>query len=364
GAFLDTPTFPGFVMDVNASVGGTFSRQVYLGPQGDTIPSDIVAGQAIEWQTGTGNARALLTGKLAPLAFSQYRLEWQDRPYGPGEEFRVSAGLQDRFTESVNARATAATSLAQDTALVRRINQALGTDSVAGLTLEALAFPFEVTNVTESRDVQIAIVQHRTTVLLGQGADTQRVSVPAGKWTPGDRLVFLEVVNDTLRPTWHAVIGCTSTLRITCDATATAGYAAVVENGVTQDVIYFRPLVAGADFTATVAAERVDAVARKDDLKTIKVVPNPYVVFSEFERSASARVIKFTHVPDEGRLRIYTISGQFVQEIRWSEGDLNGTGDLEWNLRTRENTELAYGLYIWVLDSPAGTARGKFVVIR
>ncbi|MBI4542087.1 MAG: hypothetical protein HY705_03560, partial [Gemmatimonadetes bacterium] len=160
GAFLDTPTFPGFVMDVNASVGGTFSRQVYLGPTGDTIPNDIVAGQAIEWQTGTGNARALLTGKLAPLAFSQYRLAWQDRPYGPGEEFRVSAGLQDRFTESVNARATAATSLAQDTALVRRINQALGTDSVAGLTLEALALPFEVTNVTESRDVQIAIVQH------------------------------------------------------------------------------------------------------------------------------------------------------------------------------------------------------------
>ena len=76
----------------------------------------------------------------------------------------------------------------------------------------------------------------------------------------------------------------------------------------------------------------------------------------------------FTGVPSEGTLRVYSVSGQFLQQLTWSASDLNGTGDLPYNLRTREGTELAAGLYIYVI-TPRGAsnkdlARGKFVLLR
>jgi hypothetical protein len=74
-------------------------------------------------------------------------------------------------------------------------------------------------------------------------------------------------------------------------------------------------------------------------------------------------------MPAKGSLRIYSVSGQFLQQLSWSEADLNGTGDLPYNLRTREGTDLSSGLYIYVIrgldaSGKEQLARGKFVVIR
>jgi hypothetical protein len=74
-------------------------------------------------------------------------------------------------------------------------------------------------------------------------------------------------------------------------------------------------------------------------------------------------------VPSSGLIRVYSVSGQFLQQITWTAADLNGTGDLPWNLRTREGLDLATGLYIYVLTAKDDngrnlTHRGKFVVIR
>jgi hypothetical protein len=111
----------------------------------------------------------------------------------------------------------------------------------------------------------------------------------------------------------------------------------------------------------------------KAQLKQIRVVPNPYVVVSDVDkimagRTGDPRVI-FTGVPQEGVLRVYSVSGQFLQQLSWTPADLNGTGDLAYDLRTREGLDLGSGLYIYVLTAKgvnAGSpiARGKFVVIR
>ena len=68
-------------------------------------------------------------------------------------------------------------------------------------------------------------------------------------------------------------------------------------------------------------------------------------------------------------LRIYSVSGQFLQQLVWTPADLNGTGDLAWNLVTREGTDVAAGLYIYVITAKGANAgspvaRGKFVIIR
>jgi hypothetical protein len=105
----------------------------------------------------------------------------------------------------------------------------------------------------------------------------------------------------------------------------------------------------------------------------IRVVPNPFMLFSTYQTSPNRPRLLFTHVPPEGTLRIYTVAGQFVQQITWVPADLQGDGDLVWNLTTRFGEIVASGLYVWVLTAPRDpggppgpsvTARGKFVVIR
>ena len=358
GGFLDHEDYPGYFIDVEADEGGEFDRQIFFNPAGDSIPTEVIAGQSIQWLDGEAN------DLTSVQSFSEYLITWDDKPYGADEEFVLQQGLQDVFTNSVAARAVAGTTLFDDSTLADI--RAAGVSADSGLY--ALDLPFTIRNVTENADVSLAVIQHFEDVLLGQATDTIRVDVPAGKWTPGDALVLLEPdASGALVPTWEAVIGCdpSTPLRITCDATTTSQYAAVVGNGVTQFVIYFRPLSAETEFTLTVNEPQMDVAAMARGLENIKVVPNPYIVFSEYEQTASARIIKFTGLPDEGRVRIYTVSGQFVQEITWTPDDLFGSaGDLIWNMRSRENTEIAYGLYIWVVNSPAGVARGKFVVIR
>jgi len=85
--------------------------------------------------------------------------------------------------------------------------------------------------------------------------------------------------------------------------------------------------------------------------------------------------IYFTGVPEEGILRVYSVSGQFLQELTWKKSDLTysgnnaSTGDLPFNLRTREGLDMSSGLYLYVLTATGVSGndqiqRGKFVIIR
>jgi hypothetical protein len=69
-------------------------------------------------------------------------------------------------------------------------------------------------------------------------------------------------------------------------------------------------------------------------------------------------------------IRIYTAAGQFVQQITWTPQQLGGTGDLYFNLLTREGTLMASGLYLFTVEgrgeSGGATRRkvGRFIIIR
>jgi len=122
--------------------------------------------------------------------------------------------------------------------------------------------------------------------------------------------------------------------------------------------------------TPLVAGARVTRVARSD-LDSVRVVPNPYILYSNYEQSGSEeRRIMFTHLPPSGAIRIYTAAGQFVQQLTWTPADLNGSGDLYYNLVTREGTLLSSGLYLFTVtaSNETGGARrqkaGRFIIIR
>ena len=98
------------------------------------------------------------------------------------------------------------------------------------------------------------------------------------------------------------------------------------------------------------------------------VVPNPYVGSASFEPARFAvsgrgeRRIEFRAIPLNSTIRSYTVRGDLVQTLK-QDGSTNGF--IAWNLRTKDNLDLAPGLYLFHVDAPGvGTTKGKFAVLK
>ncbi len=98
------------------------------------------------------------------------------------------------------------------------------------------------------------------------------------------------------------------------------------------------------------------------------VVPNPYVESASFEPARFAisgrgvRRLEFRNIPLNSTIRIYTLRGELIQTLR-QDGSLGGY--VAWDLRTKDNLDVAPGLLIYHVDAPdIGTFVGKFAIIK
>ena len=100
-----------------------------------------------------------------------------------------------------------------------------------------------------------------------------------------------------------------------------------------------------------------------DDLNEIQVVPNPYIVNSNyFNESPGNNLIRFTRLPTKCTISIYTISGEKVREL---SHDSPVDGNAWWDLRSYNNQEVAPGLYIYVVEAPGAEPKiDKFAIVR
>ena len=130
-----------------------------------------------------------------------------------------------------------------------------------------------------------------------------------------------------------------------------------------------RPLSSDDVFVFETNAQRVDpARAQADWDQKPYVIPNPYVGAAAFEPQRFAisgrgeRRMEFRAIPQGGVIRIYTVRGDLVQTLR-QNGSLEGF--VAWNLRTKDNIDVAPGLYVFHVDAPGiGEHVGKFAIIR
>ena len=84
---------------------------------------------------------------------------------------------------------------------------------------------------------------------------------------------------------------------------------------------------------------------------------------SQKQRWEQETLEPFLNKTGERKEKFITVSNEPIQPL-YTQDDLDG-GDLSYDMRTRENLELAAGLYIFVLETPAGERKsGKFVIIR
>ncbi len=129
-----------------------------------------------------------------------------------------------------------------------------------------------------------------------------------------------------------------------------------------------KPFGVGDIFVFQSQAERVDpGRAAAEPLKPY-VVPNPYIASASFEPERFAvsgrgeRRLEFRNLPQNSTIRIYTVRGQLVQTLHH---DGSHAGMVEWNLRTKDNLDVAPGLYIFHVDAnELGTSIGKFAIIK
>ena len=99
----------------------------------------------------------------------------------------------------------------------------------------------------------------------------------------------------------------------------------------------------------------------QSDMDNIKVVPNPYIVYSGYNRSPNS--LRFTHLSKDCSIKIYTVSGELVNVINHS--DLFD-GDHFWDLKNAHGRVISPGLYIYVVTEEETGLEfiGKFAVVR
>jgi len=130
-----------------------------------------------------------------------------------------------------------------------------------------------------------------------------------------------------------------------------------------------KPFGAFDVFTFTSTAEHINPAKAQQEFKQEPyVVPNPYVGSASFEPQRFAvsgrgeRRLEFRGLPPKCSIRIYTVTGKLVQTL---VHDGSNEGYVSWDLRTKDDLDVAPGLYIFHVDGGAlGTHIGKFAIIK
>lgn len=409
------PDYPGFTVTANNTTAGNFSASTETAYRGattrsilgvddtsDVVPRGDVDGNMVQFRQEDSEAN--------PYGWwGRWVVTWASDAFGLAfndQTIRVDptnpAATETALNNALASRPAALTGLT-DAATAALLDSEFG----GGITQQDLVpvrVPFTARNATFGRDVSVAALRNEknTTYRVGSGSDTVRVAIPETEWVPGDVLYFIEnVARDSIGANGYVEVdGAGQPIRISSPAVtmiATLGCngggnppfcnpTSFIDSASTGylptsagDSLDFQYLIGFSDddrwvfdLIPPVSGSQITQVT-DSALAEIRVVPNPFIVYSQYQTSIADSRILWTNVPPRGTMRVYTVSGQFVQQITWEPADLNNTGDLYWDLRSREDIDIASGLYIWVLTAPSNpqdansaplTARGKFVIIR
>lgn len=103
----------------------------------------------------------------------------------------------------------------------------------------------------------------------------------------------------------------------------------------------------------------------------VKVVPNPYIVYNEWQQSNLLRRVRFINLPNRCTIRIFNLNGELVRTLNHRETTAEGKGvgnnaggDEWWDLLGEGRELVASGVYIFHVESEVGSQTGKFAIVR
>lgn len=83
-------------------------------------------------------------------------------------------------------------------------------------------------------------------------------------------------------------------------------------------------------------------------LDMINVVPNPYLAYSEYEKSRLDTRVKITNLPDQCTVNIFTSSGKLVRTFKKD----SPVTSIDWDLNNHQRIPVASGVYLIHVDVP------------
>jgi len=96
------------------------------------------------------------------------------------------------------------------------------------------------------------------------------------------------------------------------------------------------------------------------NLERVAVVPNPYRANEAWDR-AGTHEIHFINLPQQARIKVYTLSGDLIVELKHSDS----VRDFErWNLKNQDGHDVASGIYMYRVEAERFEFQDRFVVIR
>lgn len=102
-------------------------------------------------------------------------------------------------------------------------------------------------------------------------------------------------------------------------------------------------------------------VKNVDKMKNVYAVPNPFVVKSGFEGNNEEGKIGFYGLPEECTIRIFSYAGQLIETIKHN----SPTFSTAWFQVTRNDQDIASGIYFYVVTTPDGeSTNGKLIIIK
>ncbi len=100
---------------------------------------------------------------------------------------------------------------------------------------------------------------------------------------------------------------------------------------------------------------RLTDVQINNALDSVKVVPNPYYGYSQYEVNQFSNVVKITNLPGKCKVTIYSMDGKFIRQYNRDEAysPYNQISPaLEWDLKNSKGIPVASGVYLIQLQAP------------
>ena len=135
-------------------------------------------------------------------------------------------------------------------------------------------------------------------------------------------------------------------------------------------IVMDKPFRTGDVLEFQTVKPEVIILAKDEAMKRIRVVPNPYIVATSHElplppaitSGRGERKIDFIHLPEGSEIHIFTSRGEHI--ITMNHDDNIHDGTVSWNLKTKENLDVAPGIYFYVVESSLGVQKGKLAIIK
>jgi hypothetical protein len=123
----------------------------------------------------------------------------------------------------------------------------------------------------------------------------------------------------------------------------------------------WQPRAASADPDSHFFARAVEPTGGPTaNLALVGVVPNPYRA-AEAWNPAGGHELHFVNLPAQARIRIYTLAGDLVRDIRRADP----VRDFErWDLKNEVGRDVASGIYLYRVEAERFTFQSRLVVIR